>query len=247
MSSITHEATRPAGTARALAAGAGALVAGVAAFASATPLGPVFAGTAVAAYGIVAGLVAATVARTHDAPVFGLPNAVTLARGVATALVAGYVAEVLAGWRPADALAVVFAALAVAAILADGLDGRLARTRGPATAFGARFDMETDAALILALSVLAFGLGKAGAWVILIGAMRYAFVAAGAVLPWLEAPLPPSLRRKAVCVVQGAALAALALPQVTGAPATWLAGVALAALAWSFAVDVRWLAAARRS
>jgi hypothetical protein len=45
--------------------------------------------------------------------------------------------------------------------------------------------------------------------------------------------------------LQGAALVALAVPGVSGRPAEILAATALAALAWSFAVDVRRLVAAR--
>ena len=38
--------------------------------------------------------------------------------------------------------------------------------------YGARFDMETDAAFILVLSILVWQHGKAGAWVLLCGLMR---------------------------------------------------------------------------
>jgi phosphatidylglycerophosphate synthase len=235
----------PAGTVPALAAGMAGVVLAGAGLAATTALGPAAAAAAAVTYAVVGAIVAATIARTHRAAVFGAPNAVTLARVAATALVSGYTVDVLSGLVPSAGLATAFAALAGLAILADGIDGWLARTRGPATAFGARFDMEVDALLLLALSVLAFGLGKAGAWVILIGAMRYVFVAAGVVFAWLDAPLPPSFRRKAVCVLQGGALTALALPAVAGPPALALAAVAVAALAWSFAVDVAWLAARR--
>ena len=40
------------------------------------------------------------------------------------------------------------------------------------SAFGARFDMETDALLILALSVLVWRHAKAGAWVLASGLLR---------------------------------------------------------------------------
>ena len=49
--------------------------------------------------------------------------------------------------------------------------------REQASAFGARFDMETDAALILILSLLVWQHGKAGAGSLRCGLMRYAFVA----------------------------------------------------------------------
>ena len=37
---------------------------------------------------------------------------------------------------------------------------------------------------------------------LLSGLLRYAFVAAGWLWPWLRAPLPPSRRRQTICVVQ---------------------------------------------
>ena len=45
-----------------------------------------------------------------------------------------------------------------------------------ASSFGARFDMETDALLILVLAALVWQHGKAGPWILAAGLMRYAFV-----------------------------------------------------------------------
>ena len=101
--------------------------------------------------------------------------------------------------------------------------------------------MELDAALLMALSLLVWQAGRAGPWVLLVGGIRYLFVAAGLVWPALRGELPPAWRRKAICVVQGVALLVAIGPTVP----PWLAagGVAgaLALLVWSFAVDVRWL------
>ena len=58
-------------------------------------------------------------------------------------------------------------------------------------------------------------------------------------------PLPPSFRRKAVCVVQIVGLAIVVAPAVTPPLSAWLAAMTLVALSWSFAVDVAWLAARR--
>ena len=66
--------------------------------------------------------------------------------------------------------------------------------------------MEVDALLIMVLAILAWQHGKAGAWVLLSGLLRYAFVAAGWLAPWIARPLPPSRRRQTICVVQIAAL-----------------------------------------
>ena len=134
------------------------------------------------------------------------------------------------------------AALASVVVMGlDGVDGWLARRHRIASDFGARFDMEVDALLILALSVLAWRFEKAGVWVIASGAMRYAFVAAGLRWRWLHAPLPPSLRRKTVCVVQLAALTLILFPAVAPPLTTAIAATALAMLTCSFLVDTLWL------
>ena len=90
--------------------------------------------------------------------------------------------------EPAPAPAVAWTAVVVSTIAAllDVADGWVARRTGTSTAFGARFDMEVDALLVMVLSVLAWRWDKAGSWVLLSGLLRYAFVAAGWLLPWLQ-------------------------------------------------------------
>jgi phosphatidylglycerophosphate synthase len=133
-------------------------------------------------------------------------------------------------------------ALALVAMVLDGVDGKVARSTGSSSTFGARFDMELDAALLLSLSVLLWEGDKLGAWVILIGALRYLFVFAGLFLTPLRGDLPDSFRRKAVCVWQGVSLLLALSPLTPPALAALVAAAALALLVWSFAVDVRWLA-----
>ena len=87
---------------------------------------------------------------------------------------------------------------------------------------------------------------KAGAWVVLSGLLRYVFVAAGWVWPWMERPLEPSRRRQTVCVVQIIALIAALEPFVARPYSTAIAAIALAVLAGSFLVDTRWLLLHRR-
>ena len=102
------------------------------------------------------------------------------------------------------------------------------------------------ALLVLVLSLLAWQSGQVGAWVLIAGLMRYAFVAAAVLLPWLDRPLPESRRRKTICVLQLIALIACVapiLPDLLRA-ASALAGVFM--VTGSFAVDVAWLAARRR-
>lgn len=131
--------------------------------------------------------------------------------------------------------------LSTVVLILDGVDGRVARRTGSESAFGARFDMELDAALIMALSVLVWSSGRAGAWVLLIGLMRYLFVMASWVVPSLSCELPKSRRRQTVCVVQGIALL-VALGPIIPAPIALLAvAVSLGLLLYSFAVDVRLL------
>jgi len=189
-------------------------------------------------YALIGGWLLAWLAVKHEAaPTFGAANAVTLARGVlALDLLA------LLGSPPSAVLAWSIVALALLALVLDGVDGKVARHRGETSAFGARFDMETDALLILVLAALAWSHGKAGPWILLAGALRYLFVAATLVLPWLAAPLPPSRRRQAVCVVQIASLI-LCLAPFVAPPASAAIGFAgLVALVASFAADVAWLA-----
>ncbi|WP_089714608.1 CDP-alcohol phosphatidyltransferase family protein [Halomonas daqiaonensis] len=167
----------------------------------------------------------------------GWANRVTLGRGILIALLTGTLAEPDLLVRYATPLA----ALALLALLLDGIDGWVARRTSAQSDFGARFDMELDAFLILVLCLALLLLGKAGPWVLAIGAMRYAFIMAGLKLTWLTAALPESRRRKAICVWQVAALMISLLP-IAGATATsWLTGSALIGLLWSFIIDIRWL------
>ncbi len=164
---------------------------------------------------------------------FGPADLVTLTRAV---LVGGVTALVADTGHPRGSVwpLVVLAAVALAM---DAVDGRVARRTGTTSEFGARFDMEVDAFLILVLS--AFVATSLGWWVLAIGAMRYLFVAAGRVWPWLRAPLPARVSSKAVAAAQGIVLAAATLLPTT--PAAVLVASALAALVWSFAHDIRWL------
>ena len=125
------------------------------------------------------------------------------------------------------------------------MDGWLARRTRLHSPFGARFDMEIDALLTLALSLLVWRFDKAGVWVLACGLMRYAFVAARSVWPWLGRPLSSTRRGKTVAVLQFVGLGLALLPVIGRSASRVIAASTLAALAWSFAVDVGrlWLAA----
>jgi phosphatidylglycerophosphate synthase len=168
----------------------------------------------------------------------GACNVLTLARAAMPALLA---ATVVGPGPPGAAVMWALAALAALALAADGVDGWLARRSGLDSGFGARFDMEVDAALAAMLCLVAIGAGKAGPWLLPLGFMRYAFVAVMPLCPWLGAPLPPRAGRKTACVIQIAVLALLLAPPVAGAPAAAMAASATLLLTLSFAADIRWL------
>ena len=187
---------------------------------------------------------AAYVARAAPADLpgrgLGAANRVTLARAALALSIAPLALHLD---RPDAAACWWIIAVATAALILDGVDGWVACRTGGATAFGARFDMELDAFLMLTLSAVVWSSGRVGPWVLAIGAIRYLFVAAGRLWPPLRTALPASFRRKAICVVQGAALLVCLGPVVPPAAAAPVAAAALGLLVCSFAVDVRWLAA----
>ena len=163
-----------------------------------------------------------------------------MVRAILVALTAAAIGEAHTSHIAAGAVAT-----ATLAAVLDGVDGWLARRSGMASAFGARLDVETDAALILALSVLVWLHDKAGPWVLASGLMRYAFVVAAWPLPWMGGPLRPTLRGRIVAVAQIVGLSVALAPVVPRAVSVPVAAVTLAALTWSFAIDVRRLWVAR--
>lgn len=185
-----------------------------------------WAAATVYAFVVTALLLIAT--RHHGRRALGPADLVTLARvvliGVATALVAE-------GAHTATLVAVV-----VPALLLDWVDGLVARGTRTCSDFGARFDMEADAFLILVLSVqVALHLGP---WVLVIGVMRYLFAVASWLAPWLRRPLPPRTARKTVAALQGVVLLVAVSRVLPETVTTVTVTGALAALLWSFGRDV---------
>jgi phosphatidylglycerophosphate synthase len=178
-------------------------------------------------------LIAGRISDSHPFPTFGAANTVTLLR---VALIAGVAAFV--GETPGDRIAWLAAAVIAVVTVLDGVDGWLARRSHQQSAFGARFDMETDAAIILILSILVWLHGKAGVWVLACGLMRYGFVAAGWILPWMAGPLRATRRGKSVAVAQFVGLSVALLPLVPTPASHIVAAITLALLVWSFAVDI---------
>ncbi|MEY4985082.1 MAG: hypothetical protein RIR62_3348, partial [Pseudomonadota bacterium] len=208
------------------------------ALASATGLAAALAGGVAAAVAgllalALAALVVASLPRAYPHGRLGLCNLVTLFRAGLVAALAGLLVAGLHGW---PVLLVAAAGLAL-----DGADGWLARREGLVSAFGARADMETDAALALVLAGHVWMAGLTGPEILILGLMRYVFVACFWPFPWLAAPLPDRFGRKVVCVVQVAALIVLQVPDLPRGLAALVAWPAVAALLWSFGRDTLWL------
>ncbi|MFF5157440.1 CDP-alcohol phosphatidyltransferase family protein [Streptomyces sp. NPDC000348] len=166
---------------------------------------------------------------------FGAANRVTLGRAV---LVGGVTALVADSFQDSPPVSL-FVGLTAVALILDGVDGKVARRTGTSTPLGARFDMEVDAFLILVLSV--YVSTAMGPWVLLIGGMRYVFVAAARLWPWLTAPLPPSTARKTVAALQGVLLLTAGAALLPHAVNVGVVVLALGLLVWSFGRDVVWL------
>lgn len=217
-----------AGALRGPAAGAAAQLVQLAVLSAAWGLGP--AGwLAGGAYALAsAALLAAALYRSPRGRL-GPADIVTLARstlvGSVTALVATHLVD-----GPVDTVVVV--SIATTALLLDAVDGRVARTTATVSPLGARFDMEVDAFLLAVLSV--YVAPSLGLWVLAIGGMRYAFVAAGWVLPWLRRPVTSTLAAKTVAAIQGITLVTVGSGVLPPLAAVLLTALALALLVWSF-------------
>ncbi len=197
--------------------------------------------TALAGYAVLAATVVLAAAWHLGGMNFGLANQVTLLRTGLACLVAGALLACDGAYVSWSVAGVVGLALSL-----DAVDGWLARRLGLASPFGARFDLEIDALMILILSLLVWLSGRAGIWALAIGGMRYGFVVLAMIWPPARQPLPPRWRRKAVCALIGVLLLIAILPPIP----PWLAGAA-AALALlsqlaSFGSDLAWLAGLRR-
>jgi phosphatidylglycerophosphate synthase len=182
----------------------------------------------------MASALARGLARDPDARL-GPASWVTLARATLAVGVAALAADSFTHATPV-ALLVTFAAVALAL---DALDGPVARRTGTATALGARFDGEVDAFLILSLSV--YVAPTHGAWVVLIGAARYLFLAGEWLLPWMRAPLPVRRWRRLVAAAQGVVLTVAVAEVLPRGLTQALLATALALLAVSMGECAWWL------
>lgn len=163
---------------------------------------------------------------------------VTLARAVLVCGVAALVADATAG-SDAGARSGLLVTLAGVALVLDGVDGLVARRTGTVHPLGARFDLETDAALIAVLSVHAASL--LGGWVLAVGAARYLLLVvalAARRMPWLRGQVPARRWRKLVAAYQGVGLTAVASAALPPSAAALVVATGLGLLVVSFGTEV---------
>lgn len=171
----------------------------------------------------------------------GPADIVTLTRATLTCAVAALVATSLRAGELIESSpwTITITAVAGVSLFLDLVDGQVARATDTASAFGARFDGEMDAFLMVVLS--AWVAPAVGWWVLTIGLARYVFAAAGWVLPWLRARLPPRYWRK---VTTAGASTVLVVASAGVLPSPVIAGllvVAVLLVVESFGRDIWWL------
>jgi phosphatidylglycerophosphate synthase len=187
-------------------------------------------------------VLAALVAWHSRARRFGIADVVTLTRGLGVCFLAGLALQALVGDLARHAVLTMII-MGTLCLTLDGVDGRVARARAEVSAFGARFDVETDAAMLAVLSVAVAALGIAGWWVMAIGVLRYGYVATSLFVPALRTPLPYRYSGKVIAVAQAVALLAALTFRLTHGEhwvSTGLLLAALASLCWSFGRSVLW-------
>jgi CDP-diacylglycerol--glycerol-3-phosphate 3-phosphatidyltransferase len=171
-------------------------------------------------------------------PTFGAGNALTLLRGLAIGLLAGF----LFSPRPPDGLVWIPALLYTLAIVADYLDGYLARITRHVTLLGETLDMEFDALGVLIATLLAVEYSQLPGWYLLLGLARYLFVFG---MWWLKRQgkpvydLVPSTNRRIIAGFQMSFTSVMLWP-LFSPPATMLAG-ALFALPFTAGFIRDWL------
>jgi phosphatidylglycerophosphate synthase len=199
---------------------------------------PVVGWMAAVSYFLISNLLLVRGLRRRRSTRFGPANVITAVRSTLVGVITGLVVTSFLEPVPA-ALLVGFA---VPTLGLDAVDGLVARRTNSASELGARFDMEVDAFLLLVLSARVSQ--TLGAWVLAIGLMRYAYVAAGFIFPWLRRQLPFRYWRKVAAAAQGIALT-FALTGWLPVVGIVLVALALALLVESFGRDVVWLVTRR--
>ena len=183
---------------------------------------------------VVGGLLVLILAiRYLPSKTFGLANQITMLRGSLVALLFGLIADHWVPWLVVITCSVI--------LILDGVDGWIARRSYTDSSFGARFDMEIDALLLLVLSSLVWQYEKAGVWVFLAGLMRYIFIISSRFFPFLSQPLPPRRRRQTAFVFQAIALIVCISPVFVQPLSSMIALAGFMFLSISFSIDVIFL------
>lgn len=131
-----------------------------------------------------------------------------------------------------------FAALVVGILSLDGIDGWLARHTGSASAFGAHFDMETDALLILIMTQELWQRGALGLWILTSGLLRYVYVLHSMIASQGASLMPrSSFGRVAFATLTIGLATAFGFPNILGALA---AAVGTVLVSVSFARSFYW-------
>ncbi len=169
----------------------------------------------------------------------GLGNVITLTRGAGIFVLAGQIVIDPSGpnW--------IFAAIALALLLLDGLDGWAARRARLASPLGARVDVETDVAFALTLAALAVASGQVGLWFLALGLLRPGYLLAQRLWPRLNHPLPDAQWRRSMAAVQMGAQVVLISPLLRPEIAVWAGALLLGVMLASFGRDLHWLARRR--
>ena len=192
-------------------------------------------GTAVAVgVGCLPAVLTALAVSRRDPPTVSAADRVTLVRAVLAGSCAAVTLMALAGAAPVRTWYLF--ALVVPTLALDAVDGAVARRTRSATSAGADLDMQVDAGVLVVLSVAVAPV--LGGWVLLIGAMRYLYVAASWAWPMLRSALPRSRFRRSVAGLQGGVLAAALAPVVPVDVAMVAVLVALVLLVASFGSQI---------
>jgi phosphatidylglycerophosphate synthase len=120
----------------------------------------------------------------------------------------------------------------------DWLDGWLARRAALDGPFGAHFDMETDALLVLVLCLELWQRGRFASWILTSGLLRYAYVCSMAFLPPRSGEMPRTwLGRYGFAILIGGLCSGLLF---SGPLGTASAALGTLAVVLSFARSFHW-------
>jgi CDP-diacylglycerol--glycerol-3-phosphate 3-phosphatidyltransferase len=178
-------------------------------------------------------------------PRLGSANLVTIARGTLLAWLAGFA---VVPWEGGP-LAAAPAALYAGNVALDAVDGSLARRVGHVSELGARLDAEFDGAGVLVGLGVAVAADLVPDVLVLVGLVKYAYVAA----EWLArrrghalSPLPDRASRRPLAVLQMLAVAVVLSTLLVRPAAALVAGAVGLAYSLGFARDL-WLRVTRRA